>query len=65
MQPKRLPTLRCGGRGRRGRRVRVRCAVLGGDAGREIEITTYADTNLSIECHTCRTIIADIDFWVN
>lgn len=30
--------------------------------GHEIEIVTYADQNLAIECVTCGEVIADIDY---
>lgn len=30
--------------------------------GHEIEIVTYGDQNLAIECVTCGVVIADIDF---
>jgi hypothetical protein len=32
-------------------------------AGHDIEIVTYANQNLAIECVSCGTVLADIDFW--
>ena len=31
--------------------------------GHEIEIVTYGGQNLAIECVSCGTVLADIDYW--